>query len=127
MIDKKNLLVRLGDAAAVEDRSTMANLLKDAAEALRFYSVCWFDVDERKPSPGQRVLFSIAGYVSDGYIDNKGMWMKNGFDAEKMIGKVEFWAPIPKSPVKKMETEEELTRKAISKIGKEFANESHRC
>lgn len=52
MIDKKNLLVRLGDAVAVEDRSSMANLLKEAAEAIRFYSVCWFDVNERKPSPG---------------------------------------------------------------------------
>ena len=36
MIDKKNLLVRLEDAAAVEDRRSMANLLKEATEAIRF-------------------------------------------------------------------------------------------
>ena len=45
MIDKKNLLVRLGDAAAVEDRSSMANLLKEAAEVIRRFPMRAIDAD----------------------------------------------------------------------------------
>ena len=99
-MNKKELLKKLDDAAAVEGAGTMSSLLKEAAEAVRSHCVVWFKTDEKMPMPGQQILFSVyGGYVCEGYLDTNGRFLKHGgFVMNTLDWKVDYWTPMPKAP-----------------------------
>lgn len=99
-MDKRDLLRKLDDAAAVEGAGTMSSLLREASEAIRSHCVVWFDPEDKKPLPGQQILLSISGYVCEGYLDTKGRFIRlGGYGVLADLGcRVDWWTPMPKAP-----------------------------
>lgn len=63
----------------------------------------WVSVDERLPTPGERVIATDGQFVGEGYFDSCCGWFRYGgfewrfFDVE---GDVTHWMPLPEPPVK---------------------------
>lgn len=57
----------------------------------------WVFIDEKIPEPGERVLFSTASFVGEGYISTIGEWFRIGaeYPVVKVLGKVLGWQPLP--------------------------------
>jgi len=57
----------------------------------------WISVKDRLPTRGERVLFKVASFVGEGYVDEYDVWYRmTGYRVDFVLGEVEFWMYMPK-------------------------------
>ena len=62
----------------------------------------WFDVEERKPQCGLRVLATDGDFVGEAYRTSADTWYRmTGFPWRDLGTVVTHWTPLPEAPDKR--------------------------
>lgn len=64
----------------------------------------WIDVEERLPTPGERVLATDGAFVGEMYINNKGQWQRYNVNSHSLLMALDilWWMPLPEPPKEAM-------------------------
>jgi hypothetical protein len=61
----------------------------------------WIKVEVKLPQLGERVLFSVNGFVGEGYLGGDRIWYRmTGYNIDEVLGRVLAWMPLPEPFIK---------------------------